>query len=178
MKHPRTEFGVQKLVGISLPAVNLVATSGLVIDLPQLQGISIIFCYPYTGRPGYPNPRGWDDIPGAHGSTPQALAYSKLYPEFRKLGVSIFGLSIQDTEWQRDFVERNALGFALLSDADRKFSQALGLPTFRAGDEEFLRRLTMVVENGVPTMIRYPVEKPEKDAEEVLQLLLDGRSRH
>ena len=44
----------------------------------RIQGPAVIFCYPFTGRPGYPNPPNWDHITGAHGSTPQAIAYSEL----------------------------------------------------------------------------------------------------
>ena len=31
----------------------------------------LMIVYPWTGRPGHPNPPDWDVIPGAHGSTPE-----------------------------------------------------------------------------------------------------------
>lgn len=30
----------------------------------------LLFAYPRTGKPGVPNPEGWDAIPGARGCTP------------------------------------------------------------------------------------------------------------
>jgi hypothetical protein len=32
----------------------------------------------FAGLPGLPNPPGWDDIPGAHGSTPQTEGFRDL----------------------------------------------------------------------------------------------------
>src|SRR5512137_1231844 len=110
---------MQHLVGRAMPDVDLEATSGSPVNPSRMPGAAVIFCYPFTGRPGHPNPPNWDHIPGAHGSTPQALAYSESYGQFRRLGVKLFGLSMLNTEWQRDFVSRNKLTFRLLSDAGR-----------------------------------------------------------
>ena len=56
--------------------------------------MAIVYCYPWTGRPGLPNPPGWDDIPGAHGSTPQAEGFRDLYAGFQQVDAAVFGLSI------------------------------------------------------------------------------------
>lgn len=42
------------------------------IDLAELSKTApvLVFIYPRTGKPGVPNPDGWDDIPGARGCTP------------------------------------------------------------------------------------------------------------
>ena len=55
-----------------VPNVELEATSGAPVNPARIIGPAVIFCYPFTGRPGYPNPPNWDHIKGAHGSTPQA----------------------------------------------------------------------------------------------------------
>ena len=52
--------------------LELEATSGAPVNPARIIGPAVIFCYPFTGRPGYPNPPNWDHIKGAHGSTPQA----------------------------------------------------------------------------------------------------------
>jgi len=158
------------LIGRRLPSVDLEATSGSPVDLAKLPGFAVIFCYPYTGRPGHADPPNWDRIPGAHGSTPQALAYSKAYGKFRRLGVKLHGVSLQDSEWQRDFVARNDLTFRLLSDAGRGFSGRLGLPLFETGGQSYLQRITLVVRDGIITALRFPVAEPKNDAGEVLAL--------
>ncbi len=165
---------MQHLVGRRMPSVDLEATSGSPVNPAKLIGPAVIFCYPYTGRPGYSDPPNWDHIPGAHGSTPQAIAYSEAYGQFRRLGVKLFGLSLLNTEWQRDFVTRNKLSFRLLSDFNRAFSSKLGLPLFETGGELYLQRLTFITQDGVITRIRYPVPEPESDASEVLALLQPG----
>ena len=164
-------FLMRHLAGRQMPDVNLEATSGSPVNPARIVGPAVIFCYPFTGRPGNADPPNWDHIPGAHGSTPQALAYSMAYGKFRRLGVKLFGLSLLDTEWQRDFVARNSLTFRLLSDSARWFSGSLGLPLFETGGVPYLQRLTFITHDGIITMLRYPVPEPELDAAEVLALL-------
>ncbi|MGQ0485128.1 MAG: peroxiredoxin [Hyphomicrobiales bacterium] len=159
------------LVGRKLPAVALPST-GSAVEMPaRMTGCTVIFCYPWTGRPGTPDPPGWDAIPGAHGSTPQALAYSSAHGQFRARAAAVFGLSLQDTGWQREFAFRCGLPFPLLSDESRQFSQALGLPTFETGGEDYLERLTLIARGGVIVGLRYPVVDPGRDSEETLALL-------
>jgi peroxiredoxin len=162
---------VASLVGTRLPDVDLPASNGSSVNLARLTGTTVVFFYPYTGRPDHPNPPGWDDIPGAHGSTPQALAFSKLYSEFLRLDVKVFGLSFQPREWQSDFVTRNALPFQLLSDEARAFSNALRLETFSAGNHDYLARRGLIIENGTIRHDMFPVTSPERHAAEMLILL-------
>lgn len=162
---------MQHLVGRKMPNVDLEATSGSPVNLSKIIGAAVIFCYPYTGRPGYADPPNWDHIPGAHGSTPQALAYSRAYGDFRRLGVKLFGLSLLSTEWQRDFVSRNSLTFRLLSDSERAFSSRLGLPLFETGGATYVQRLTFITHGGMITAVRFPVPEPEHDAADVLDAL-------
>ena len=164
---------MQHLIGHRLPDLDLPSTDGSAFNLSTANGTFVIFCFPYTGRPGYPNPPHWDSIPGAHGSTPQAQAFSMLCGEFKRLGVKLFGLSFQDTEWQSEFVKRTSLRVALLSDKKKLFSSALGLPVFKAGTQDYLRRLTLISTDGLITQVRYPIDIPENDAAETLKLFED-----
>jgi peroxiredoxin len=159
------------LAGCAVPDVALQATSGRSINVGRLAGRAVVFCYPWTGRPGHPNPPNWDAIPGAHGSTPQAEAYGRLHGEFAKLDVQVFGLSLQSTDWQSEFAKRVALPFALLSDAGGNFSRQLDLPTFETGGVAYLMRLTLVINRNRIEAVRYPIDMPERDAEETLALL-------
>lgn len=162
---------MEHLIGRRLPDLGLASTDGFTFNLSNANGIFVVFCVPYTGRPGFPNPQGWDNIAGAHGSTPQAQAFSMRCEEFKRLGVAVFGLSFQDPEWQREFVERTSLRVPFLSDQMKLFSSALGLPTFKAGTQDYLRRITLMSKDGLITHARYPIDVPENDAAETLLLI-------
>lgn len=159
------------LIGVSMPSIGLLATNGKIINPSKCDSTTVLFFYPYTGKPGQPDPAGWDDIPGAHGSTPQALAFSKACLEFENLNVKIFGVSFQATDWQKEFVTRHGLRFPLLSDYERRLSAALDLETFRAGHQDYLVRRTIVVSDGIITQDFYPVPRPEHNATDVLKAL-------
>ena len=159
------------LMGRKLPDLELPATDGRLINPSRLAGTSVFFCYPFTGRPNYPNPPNWDNIPGAHGSTPQALAFSMHYKDFERLDVKVFGLSFQDAAWQKEFVTRTSLLVPLLSDHEKLFSLALALPTFKAGAVDYLKRITLISQNGVIAHLRYPIDVPENEAAETLRLI-------
>lgn len=154
-----------RLIGKPLPDIVLRSTDGTEQSLAEFDSDSILVIYPYTGASGIPDPPGWDLISGAHGSTPQLLAYSRLYEEFHKQGAKIFGLSLQAPAWQRAFVERNSLAFPLLSDERFEVLNALGLPFFVTGGRPYLKRLTLLVRNTRIRAYRYPVTDPAQDAE-------------
>jgi peroxiredoxin len=159
------------LGGRHVPLVELASTHGDTVNLATLAGTSVIAIYPFTGRPGFPNPPGWDDIPGAHGSTPQLLGFSEAYEEFKTLNVKIFGLSSMTPEWQKDFAARNALPFALLSDEQQLFAHALHLATFKAGEVSYLTRRALIIRDGVVIHDIFPVTVPEENAAQVLKVL-------
>lgn len=114
-------------------------------------------------------PEGWDLIPGARGCTAEACAFRDHHAELLAAGASaVFGLSVQDSDYQREVVERLHLPFAMLSDADLELTRALRLPTFEASGLTLLRRLTLVVADGEVEHVFYPVFPPDRHADEVL----------
>ena len=96
-----------------MPDVKLPATHGGQVCLATHSGRSIVAIYPWTGRPGLPNPPDWDIILGAHGSTPELQGFSDLFDEFETRGVAIFGLSKQTTEYQCEMAKRLRLPFPI-----------------------------------------------------------------
>ncbi len=168
---PLDDGACQHLVNCKLPSVSLAATSGPDIDLSMLPGLTVVFCYPRTGRPGVPLPEGWDDIPGARGCTPQSCAFRDLSHAFQALGANVFGLSTQDSHYQAEAAERLHLPFPLLSDEHLAFSQALSLPLFSVDDMTMIKRLTLVINNGTVSHVFYPVFPPDKNADDVLSWL-------
>jgi peroxiredoxin len=124
-----------------------------------------------TGRPGVPLPNGWEGIPGARGCTPQCCSFRDHFAELNALNTSVFGLSTQTTEYQKEVRERLHLPFELLSDSGHSLKTLLRLPTFTVAGVELYKRLTLIVEDGRIQKVFYPVFPPDQNAEEVLTWL-------
>ena len=117
-------------------------------------------------------PTGWDAIPGARGCTPQSCGFRDHFAELNDLGVAhLHGLSTQDGEEQREVAQRLHLPFPLLSDARLEVQRALNLPPFGVVGMTLLKRLTMVLDDGVITKVLYPVFPPDRSAAEVIAWL-------
>ena len=162
------------VAGLKLPAINLGSTLGGVAD-PSALKRAVLFVYPWTGRADLPNPPDWDDIPGAHGSTPQAAGFASLNSQFCEAGVEVYGLSSQISAEQREFAARLGLPFALLSDHGFAFADMLELPRFQTGGVVYLKRLTFLVRNGAIAETIYPVTRPAGHAAELIARLHSDR---
>jgi peroxiredoxin len=160
------------LAGARLPPVLLPASDGTTVDLARLRGRTVIFFHPLIGAPGRPNPPGWDVIPGAHGSTPQACGFRDRHATIRQLGVArVFGVSTQAPAEQKEAAARLALPYLLLSDERLVLAGALTLPTFAAGGRAFLTRLTLVADDQRIARVFYPVVPPDRSAADVVAWL-------
>ena len=101
--------------------------------LDGLDGLSVVFAYPRTGRPGEESPggdAGWKRSPAPVAARPRRARSATRPPASAALGARVFGLSTQDSEYQREAVERLHLPYPLLSDAGLRLTEALDLPTF------------------------------------------------
>jgi len=172
---PVDDGACDHLPGLRLPSIPLMSTTGSLVDLAQLPGTTVVYCYPRTGRPDQEVPEGWNDIPGARGCTPQSCAFRDHYQELQQLGAQVFGLSTQDTAYQREAVERLHLPFALLSDAGLAFTHALRLPTFEFASMTLIKRLTLIIVDGQIVKVFYPVFPPDQNAATVNAWLSEKR---
>lgn len=161
----------ERLIGLSVAPILLPSTSGDLVDLSALAGRTVVYCYPRTGRPDEDPPQGWDLIPGARGCTLQSCAFRDHHSELEALGVRVFGLSTQSSGYQREAADRLHLPFPLLSDAEFQFAAAMQLPTFEVHSMRLLKRLTLVIRDGVVEHTFYPVFPPDQNAQEVIDWL-------
>jgi len=169
---PVDDGATKHLPGLRLPSLKLPATDGRGVDLAQLPGRVVVYAYPRTGKPGVALLDGWDMIPGARGCTPQTCAFRDHYAELKALGVShVFGLSTQDTAYQREAAERLHLPFAILSDENFKLTRAMKLPTFETSGLTLLKRFTLIIKGGVIEHVFYPVFPPDRNASDVMAWL-------
>jgi peroxiredoxin len=169
---PHDDGACDHLTGMPLPSLALHSTRGRKVDLSSLEGTIVVYIYPRTGRPDQDLPTGWNAIPGARGCTPQSCAFRDHYQELKTLGVAeLFGLSTQDSVYQREAAERLHLPFELLSDEKLKFARALKLPTFEVDGMKLIKRMTLIARDGTIRKVFYPVFPPDKNAHDVIAWL-------
>jgi peroxiredoxin len=169
LPRPEDDGAARPLPGSRVPPVALSATDGSSVALGELPGRSVVYVYPMTGRPGVALPEGWDGIPGARGCTPQTCAFRDHHADLVAAGAArVFGLSTQDTDYQREAAQRLHLPFPLLSDAALRLTTALRLPVMLVGGATLLKRMALIIEDGVVAHVFYPVFPPDQNAAEVL----------
>jgi peroxiredoxin len=174
---PQDDGAARHLEGMKLPDLALPATDGSAVNLARLKGRTVVYAYPRTGVPGQPLPANWDAIPGARGCTPQSCGFRDHFAKLRAAGVDhLYGLSTQDTAYQREAWTRLHLPFAILSDADLKLVRALNLPTFEVLGMTLIKRVTLVIDDGAIAHVFYPVFPPDRSAVEVLAWLKRSRT--
>ena len=172
---PQDDGAAAHLPGAEMPTLALPATDGrrLRLDRPP-DGFRrlVVYAYPRTARPGEPllTP-DWDSIPGARGCTPESCGFRDHAAELGRAGAAVVGVSTQASDVQREAAERLGLPFPLVSDEELQLTRALALPTFELAGLTLLKRLTLVVCDGVVEHVFYPVFPPDTHAAGVLDWL-------
>ena len=170
---PTDDGAMAHLAGARLPPVALPATDGSLVTLAALPGRVVVFAYPMTGQPGVALPDGWDEIPGARGCTPHSCAFRDHHAELIAAGAArVFGLSTQETGYQREAAERLHLPFPLLSDDGLEFAKGAGLATIEVAGTTLIKRFALVIDDAVVTKVFYPVFPPDANAGDVLAWLI------
>jgi peroxiredoxin Q/BCP len=130
-------------VGDRIPDLACSATTGRTVELLHEVNTRHLVLFFYPG-----------DLEGLRypemsGCTPEACMFRDKLSVLRGLGAEVFGVNLHSTKRQRSFVEREHLGFELLSDEDEALTNALGVPVWRSEHGEvFVTRTTLVVEQG------------------------------
>nr|WP_233167130.1 GNAT family N-acetyltransferase [Pedobacter sp. ASV2] len=168
---PVDDGACSHLPGTIIPSLLLRATNGKNVLLSNLQGLVVIYCYPMTGAPDIVLPEGWDAIPGARGCTPQACSFRDHYYQLRELNATLYGISTQSIEVLEKEKVRIHLPFELISDQDLSFAKALKLPVFEVEGTSYLKRVTLIFNEGKIIKYFYPVFPPDKNGDEVVNFL-------
>ena len=168
---PQDDGSTNHLKGMKLPNVSLIATNGKTINLGDIKGKLVIYCYPMTGQPNVALPDGWDQIPGARGCTPQSCSFRDHYQELQALGAELVGLSVQTTEYQKEMADRLHLPFPVVSDVNYQFQKALNMPTFATSGMILLKRVTLIANHGVIEAVHYPIFPSDSDPAWVIDYL-------
>ena len=173
---PVDDGGAKHLVGMTIPPVALPATDGKSVTLASLPGRVVLFAYPRTGEPGKISlVDDWDMIPGARGCTPQTCAFRDLFKDLKEAGAQyVFGISTQDSAYQREMVERLHVPFQVLSDSEFTMTRALNLPSMEVAGLTLIKRLALIIDDARITHVFYPVFPPDRNAGDVLAWLREN----
>ncbi|WP_299334765.1 peroxiredoxin [Haloplanus sp.] len=105
------------------------------------------------------------------GCTVEAADFQAALPEFRGLGVTVYGVSMDSVEVHADFADEEGVQFDLLADPDGAVASAFGVPT----DGGHPDRLTFLIGDGEVVAAYEPaLADPNGHAREVLN---DARRR-
>jgi peroxiredoxin len=157
---------------MAIPDIALPSTANRLVNLSKITAPrTVVYCYPMTGQPGKTLPRGWNDIPGARGCTPETCGFRDHHKDLASVHAEVFGVSTQDTPYQQEMVKRLEVPFEVLSDGKLAFAHALRLPTFTVEGMTLLKRLTLIVKSARIEHVFYPVFPPDTHAEEVIAWL-------
>ncbi len=104
------------------------------------------------------------DTPGC---TTEACAFRDDIFKFKKLGIAIVGVSLDDVASQKEFADKYHLPYPLLSDADQQTAKTYGVLR-NLGVTRYARRQTFVIAPSGEIARHYPEVDPETHSATVL----------
>jgi peroxiredoxin Q/BCP len=108
------------------------------------------------------------------GCTIEADEFTKEYKKFKKIGVEIIGISTDDVESHKKFVDKMGIPYVLLSDPDSEVCKKFGVwgkKQFMGKEYMGVIRSTFLVDEKGKVFKSFPSVKPKGHADEVLQAL-------
>ena len=144
-------------VGDKAPAFKTTDQDGDEVALRDFKGKKVVLYF-------YPK----DDTPGC---TKEACSFRDGWSKFRRKGVAVLGVSVDDEKSHRKFADKFSLPFALLADTDREIVKAYGVwgeKSMYGRKYMGTHRVTYLVNEKGRIAAVWPKVKPDEHAEEVL----------
>ncbi len=142
------------------PKFELNDANGKVVKSSDFKGKKhVIYFYPRDFTPG---------------CTIQADEFSKEYKKFQKHGIEIVGISTDDVESHKKFVDKMGIPYILLSDPEADVCKKFGVwgkKQFMGKEYMGVQRSTFLVDEKGKIFKAFPSVKPKGHADEVLQIL-------
>ena len=143
--------------GDKAPDFTVNDAEGNLVRLKDLRGKNVALYF-------YPK----DDTPGC---TKEACSFRDSFAKFRKRGIEVLGVSLDNEKSHQKFIKKFGLPFRLLADTERRISNAYG--TY--GEKKFMgrkylgvHRMTFLIDEQGKIKKIFSKVKPEAHAEEVL----------
>lgn len=147
-------------VGSFAPAISGQDQDGKQVSLEEYRGRKVVLYF-------YPK----DDTPGC---TKEACAFRDNFPNFKKIGVEVLGVSIDSRAKHAKFAEKYGLPFRLVSDEEKKIVESYGVwgkKKFMGKEYMGTNRVTYLIdEQGMIEQV-WPKVTPASHAEEILNYL-------
>ena len=160
-----------------IPNISLPNQDGNLLNLKRKDTFKlIIYCYPMTGHPKKPLPRGWNSIPGATGCTLQTCSFRDQYDELIKLNALPIGLSTQSIADIKEMTLRLNIPYDIVSDINLELVKKIDLPTFKIDNKIYIKRLTLIVEQSKIKCVFFPIFSPQNNIFDVLKWLKKNQS--
>jgi len=144
-------------VGDKAPAFKTTDQDGDAVSLGDFKGKKVALYF-------YPK----DDTPGC---TKEACSFRDAWAKFRKKGVAVLGVSVDDEKSHRKFADKFSLPFPLLADTDKKIVTAYGVwgeKSMYGRKYMGIHRVTYLIDEKGKIAAVWPKVKPEDHADEVL----------
>jgi thioredoxin-dependent peroxiredoxin len=147
-------------IGTKAPEFALPDQDGIMRKLSDYQGKPVVLYF-------YPK----DDTPGC---TKEACSFRDSFADFKKAGVEVLGVSIDDPESHIKFRKKYNLPFTLLADTDKKVVNDYGVwqEKVNYGKKYWgIARTTFLIDKNGNIVHVFERVKPDEHAAEVLQKL-------
>ena len=144
-------------VGDKAPAFKTTDQDGDEVALRDFKGKKVVHYF-------YPK----DDTPGC---TKEACSFRDGWSKFRRKGVTVLGVSVDDAKSHRKFADKFSLPFPLLADTEREIVKAYGVwgeKSMYGRKYMGTHRVTYLVNEKGKIAAVWPKVKPENHADEVL----------
>ena len=102
-----------------------------------------------------------DDSPGC---TTEACEFRDNIFAYRKLGVNVLGISVQDVASKKQFAAKHSLPFSVLADSDKSVAKAYGVLSIMG----FARRETFIIDPQGRIAKHYPSVDPKEHSKQLL----------
>ncbi len=169
---PQDEGDVKYLINKSFPNISLPNQEGNFLRLYREDTFRmVLYFFPMTGRPDRPLPDNWNSIPGAKGCTIETCSFRDNYDQIISLNAVPIGISTQTVDYNKEMTSRLAVPYDVLSDEKLELRNALNLPIFSINNKNYLKRITLIIENNIIKKVFYPIYLIDKHIEEVLKWL-------
>lgn len=144
--------------GDTVPSFELLDANGKKVKIVEFKGKKfVIYFYPKDFTPG---------------CTIEADEFSKDYNKFKKEGVEIIGISPDDVESHKKFVEKMGIPYPLLADSEKEISKKFGVwgkKSFMGKEYMGVNRSTFLVDEKGKIFKVFAKVKPAGHSKEVLE---------
>ena len=144
--------------GSTAPAFTTSDGEGRTVQLKDFRGQKVVLYF-------YPK----DDTPGC---TKEACSFRNAFADFKKRGINVLGVSINNEASHKKFAQKYKLPFTLLTDTDHSISEryeSYGEKKFMGRTYMGIKRNTFLIDEKGKIKRVFEKVKPEEHAAEVLE---------